>query len=66
MSDLANLSADWWQRLDRDECPRCGEPLDTGWECTVTSRACGFDAQPLVVSRQAKIAALNTGGSPNE
>lgn len=25
-----------------NKCPRCGDQLDTGWECT----ACGFDAMP--------------------
>ena len=26
----------------REECPECGDSLDTGWECI----GCGFDALP--------------------
>lgn len=43
-------------REDDERCPRCGEPLDTGWMCLVTSNRCGFDASLLIltegVSRQ--------------
>lgn len=40
----SELLPNWRELVARDECPRCGEPLDTGWECAVTSKACGFDA----------------------
>ena len=29
----------------QNECPECGDELDTGWECT----ECGFDARPLAL-----------------
>ena len=48
------LQPDWRERLEREECPRCGEPLDTGWECAVTSKRCGFDAFLLVQTEEAR------------
>lgn len=27
----------------KNKCPRCREPLDTGWECT----GCGYDCMPI-------------------
>lgn len=30
---------------EQDICPKCGGPLDTGWECL----RCGFDAMVYVV-----------------
>jgi len=30
--------------VNRDECPKCGGELDTGWECN----DCGFDAKPIL------------------
>ena len=42
MADSAALSA---ALAARDICPRCGGPLDTGWECL----RCGYDAIHLHV-----------------
>lgn len=46
------LPADWATRLARDECPMCSEPLDTGWQCNVTSKRCGFDAYLLILTEE--------------
>lgn len=31
-------------KVQKDQCPKCGGELDTGWECN----SCGFDAMPFI------------------